>query len=946
MPSRLPRGLFALLVPALLCVSRFALASLDGSGLPSDVAPVAYTADFTPGADHDPAIPDPADLLGGPVGETPASGEQIVAIFRAIAAASPRVALFECGASHEGRPLVFAAVGQPERIARIESVRRDHQRLAAPGDWSASEIQAEIGAGPVVVWIGCSVHGNEGSGADAALSLLHHLAADRGEETRRILENTIVLIDPDQNPDGRARFRSNLATWSARVPDTDSQSLLHRVPWPSPRGNHYFLDLNRDWFAISQPETRARVRVLLDWHPQATFDLHEMGPYDSYLFAPPREPYHPELPASTHKWWARFAEGIANDFGGHGWSCYTGDWNEEFNPNRGAAWPLYTGAVALLAEQASPRGASVLRPDGAILTHREAVHHQFTAAFALIRGAAVGREEILRDYAAARRAQHHAKGQEVGAYVIDPSVRPDMALKLARTLTELGVTVGRTKETFRAASARNYWGEERGAAEFPVGSYVVDLGSGESRLARAVLDFDPPLGDRFLTEERRSLEIGKGSLLYESPAWSLAMSYGAEVYASAKPVQAQTSPDLAPRRPQLADRSVAQYGYLLDASAPGSQDALVRIHGAGIRAWATRRSFEVGRHSYPCGSLLVKVADNGDDLADRLAEIAGATGVRFAQVDHALVDVGEDMGSGHFALLAAPRVALLGGNPFFQTTFGALWHYIDQDLGLRCSKLLAGSVDGMELERYNVIVVPTADDGQGPRIEAELGAGGVAALRDWVRRGGTLITVGEANWLLYGGDTPLGGLRRQRDVLLDLAGYQEESARRREQGLLRVDELALRRQEPNAISGGAADDALIPPVPLDEKEDEWLRRFSPQGVLLRVDLDSGHWLAAGAGERVPVIVNGDVVLQARRPVEIVGSFAQPENLRLSGPLWPEARERVAGSVYLAREGIGKGQAISFYANPIYRAYFHGTGRLLANAILLGPGMGARVPAGW
>ncbi len=940
-----PGVLAASLIVLLLAASAAPSGALPRGNPPTDLSPSPYTAPFAPHANIDPSIPAPADLLGFPVGERPASGKEIALICRAIAAASPRVAFVDYGESHEGRPLFYCAIGNVERMAALGEVKASHARLATPGTENGAELKQLLANNPAVVWIGCSVHGDEGSGADAGLALIHHLAADRGMETASILDELIVIIDPLMNPDGRARFIAGLVKWQGRVPDTDRQSILHRRAWPSPRGNHYFLDLNRDWFAMSQPETRGRVGVMLDWHPQVAFDLHEMGAYDSYLFAPPREPYHPELPASTHKWWARFAEGIAGDFGRQGWSCYTGDWNEEFNPNRGAAWPLYTGAIALLAEQASTRGASVMRPDGSLLQYREAVHHQFTAAYALIRESAAGRKGILSDYVDARRAQHDLGANEIESYVIDVSVRPDMAQALARNLADLGVTVGRAESPFSAAGSRNYWGEERSGSKFAAGSYVVDLSSGESRLARAVLDFDPPLGDAFLSEERRLLESGRSGQLYESPAWSLAMAYGAEVYATKRAVKTELSDELAPPISRLSDRSVPSYGYLLDGAAGGAPQAMARLHNAGVQLWGSRKRFEVEGKVFAAGSVLAKLADNAPRLGDALAEIAAATGVRFTQVNHALVDVGEDMGSRHFRLLAAPRVALLAGSPFYQTTFGALWHFIDQDLGLRCTKLRLSSVAGLHLDRYNVIVVPTAGEGQGPAILETLGETGVAALHDWMRRGGTLITIGEAGALLYSGEMPLTAIRQRRDVLPQLSDYIDEGGRLAKLSSLRVDENAMREGDLDAIQFDEAPFA-DPELMISDAEDEWLRRFAPQGVILRVDLSSEHWLCAGAGNRVPVLGRGNVAWLAMHPANVVGRFAAPEQLRLSGPLWPEARSRWAGSAFLCREGVGSGQAIAFLANPIYRAYFQGTSRLLANALLLGPGIGASVRAGW
>jgi hypothetical protein len=223
----------------------------------------------------------------------------------------------------------------------------------------------------------------------------------------------------------------------------------------------------------------------------------------------------------------------------------------------------------------------------------------------------------------------------------------------------------------------------------------------------------------------------------------------------------------------------------------------------------------------------------------------------------------------------------------------------------------------------------------------------VQALDQWIHRGGTLIALGEGTWVLFGREEPLGELRARRQVLDALDAYNRAALREMWAAAL-VDgacwpDARGRGEEAHADAAGSEAEAAQAMTP---EEDEWLRRFRPEGAVLRANLNRCHWLSAGVGSRVPVLVKTDLALLGRQPVEIVGRFAPAGDLRVSGLLWPEARDRWAQTSYLSREGIGKGQVIAFLGNPIYRAYFHGTGRLLANALLLGPGMGTPVKTGW
>jgi hypothetical protein len=181
--------------------------------------------------------------------------------------------------------------------------------------------------------------------------------------------------------------------------------------WPYGRGNHYLFDLNRDWFATVNPESRAKIKTILEWNPQFFTDCHEMGPLNTYLFSPPREPFNPFMISQIHKWWKVFAGDQAAWFDRYGWSYYTRDWNEEFYPGYGSSWGIYIGAIGMLYEQAGVDGSLVKRRDGTVMTFRESVHHQFTSSLANIVTVADNRQALLEDYYKEKKS---AVGGKVG----------------------------------------------------------------------------------------------------------------------------------------------------------------------------------------------------------------------------------------------------------------------------------------------------------------------------------------------------------------------------------------------------------------------------------------------------------------------------------------------------------------------------------------------------
>ncbi len=187
-------------------------------------------------------------------------------------------------------------IASPARLAALDSVKADLRRLADPRGLSDADADRLVRTLPAVTWLMHGVHGNEISSSDAALAEAYHLlAAQNDPDVELVRRDSIVVIDPMQNPDGRARFTVNNLLGAAALPDSNPLSAEHDEPWPGGRSNHYLFDMNRDWFSQSQPETRGRIAAMLDWFPHVVVDLHEMGGDSSYYFAPPAHPINPHV---------------------------------------------------------------------------------------------------------------------------------------------------------------------------------------------------------------------------------------------------------------------------------------------------------------------------------------------------------------------------------------------------------------------------------------------------------------------------------------------------------------------------------------------------------------------------------------------------------------------------------------------------------------------------
>ena len=229
---------------------------------------------YLPEGEYDSKIPTPHDILGYNPGDWHVSHDQLVTYLKAITASSDRVQMKEYARSHENRPLYTLIISDPSNLARIEDIRMDHLKLT---DHSISD-EIDIANLPAILYQGYSIHGNESSGANAAMINAYYLAAGMNSEVMHTLKNTVILMDPCYNPDGLNRFASWANTHKSKTLVSDPSSRELNEVWPRGRTNHYWFDLNRDWLLLTHPESQGRIKVFHDWRPNVLTDHHEMGP--------------------------------------------------------------------------------------------------------------------------------------------------------------------------------------------------------------------------------------------------------------------------------------------------------------------------------------------------------------------------------------------------------------------------------------------------------------------------------------------------------------------------------------------------------------------------------------------------------------------------------------------------------------------------------------------
>jgi hypothetical protein len=829
---------------------------------------------------YDPAIPAPAAFLGFEPGEQHVRHDQLAAYLRRLAELSPRLVVEEQGRTHEGRPQLLLTVSSPGNLARREEIRRRHAALSEPP--FDEPPAADLEAMPVVVWLGYSIHGDEASGANAALLVAYHLAAARGREVEDLLARAVVLLDPSLNPDGLDRFAQWANAHRGAVPVDDPEHREHVQPWPSGRTNHYWFDLNRDWLLVQQPESRARVATFQRWRPNLVADFHEMGSDATFFFqpgVPARQ--NPLTPPENLELTRAIAGFHAAAFDRAGRLYFTEETYDDFYYGKGSTYPDVQGAVGILFEQASARGHRQQTENG-LLTFADAIANQVRASFSTLAGADDKRRELLAwQREAYRRALAAAARAPVAGWVVGDGGDPARAAALLAVLRAHGVEVRLLAGPLEA-----------GGRSFAAGrAWLVPAEQRQALLAEALFERRTEFSER---------------TFYDVSAWTLPLAFGLP---TAEVPRERWSPELlgeevvAPVAPSgRMPAAGAPYAWIFEWRAHPAPRTLYRLLAAGVAARVATRPFaaetDAGRRAFAYGTVLVPAAQElpPDEVAELLREAAAGEGLDVYAVESGLTGEGIDLGSPSARALALPRPLLAVGEGVSTYEAGEVWHLLDRRFGIPVSLVERSRLGRVDLSAYTHVILVGGRWG-------EMEEGAVEALRRWLSGGGTLVaTQGAADWAG-------GGLGGEDGVAAAKAAEGTEAA---------------------------AAPAAAPPrrAYADYEGERAVGEIS--GAIFAVDLDLTHPLAYGYDDPRLAVFRDDarVLAPSSNPYENVGLYtARP---LLAGYASADNVQRIAGSAAVLAARVGEGTLVRFADDPAFRGTWYGTEKMLLNALFFGP----------
>jgi hypothetical protein len=849
--------------------------------------------------------------------------------FEALAAAQPnRVKLIEYTKSWEGRKLIIAVVGNEANIKRLPEIQAGMKKLADPRKTSDADAQKLIGNLPALVMLAYNVHGNEISGSDAAMETAYHLLAAKGDKSvDSILANTLIMIDPTQNPDGRDRFVHNFEVAEGLEPVANPLAAEHAEPWPGGRTNHYMFDMNRDWFAMTQPETRGRIKTLLDWYPLVFVDLHEMGGDSTYYFAPEAVPYNPHIVKNQREALYWFGKNNAKYFDQFGFRYFTREVFDAFYPGYGASWPIYYGSIAMTYENASARGLLWEKSDGTTFSFAQSVQKHFVASVATCETAASNRKALLENFWNYRKtAIEEGKTETNKEYVLLRKGDTTAADKLAEILAAQGIEVRKSKDAFMVEGS-----------QAPAGSYLISAAQPMKRMIRTLLDQDTKMEEDFLKEQERRRKKKQRDEIYDVTGWSLPVQFNVQQVISKAALTVPGDMVVAGKMPEgKIIGGKASVAYLVPWGTQASTKFLAEAFKANLKVLSAGKAFTQETRKYPNGTLIIQVKENADTIHDTVAKIAVMSGAEVIAANSSWVDEGPNYGSNNTVSLKRPNVAIVWDSPMAAQSTGAAAFVLERQYGYPVTRLRVRSLGQVDLSKFQVLIVAEA---QGS-LAGELGRG-IARIKDWVAGGGVIIGLGNGTGFLASGAV---GLLPLQQELLAKEGGSAGSGPVAEAGGRRT---ATGTAPPPAASAGSGDGGPIAGK-IFTKEEDYLKAIQSDrempddvaGVLCKAKVDTESWIGAGSQEYVNALVNGRSIYA---PVKIdrginAAVFAGPNDLLQSGYMWEENKKQLAYKPLVVVTREGRGLVVGFTADPNYRGYIDGMNLLFLNAVLRGPGV--------
>ena len=658
----------------------------------------------------DASIPTPEQFLGYAIGEQHTRHDRIVAYLKELDRLSDKVSFEIIGETFERRAQVVAIFSSPENHKNIEQIRLQH--LSNQTNGTNNKV-------PLVIHLAYNVHGNEPSSSEAALLTAYYLTASQSEQTKEWLNNMIITLDPVINPDGRDRHTHWANMHKGTPPVADPNDREHNEIWPGGRFNHYWFDLNRDWFLGTFPETRNRINFFHKWRPYVQTDHHEMGTNSTFYFDPGKESSNnPIVPDYLYKnIYPKFGEYFTKATNSIGSMYFTKEAFDKLYPGYGSSYINFYGGAGFLFEQGSSRG-HVQETTTIPITFGFTIRNQFTASLATITASLAEKESLIE-----LRKQFYVTAKQQATNSIIKGYSFGDAKDFNRTKAFIDLLLLHKIDIYKVPNSTDY--------------------------------FVPTAQDNYIMVKSifENQITYKDSTFYDASTWSLIHAYGlpfTEVKSSMVLAEKVNAPLVINNSPIVK----SNYAYLVNNTDYNIHQFIYALQSEGVFVQTATRTFSTNingeNKNFGYGSIIISVQQQkvgADELYNIISKASVAANIKVHTVATGYSNSGIDLGSNYIKTLKKPEAAMIIGTGVAASEAGEIWHLLDQRLHMPITKIDILNFSRVRLERYNTLVMVSG-------AYNFLDKNSVDKIKAWVQNGNTLITIKSgADWAIKNGFT-------------------------------------------------------------------------------------------------------------------------------------------------------------------------------------------------
>jgi Zinc carboxypeptidase len=768
--------------------------------------------------------------------------------------------LFSLGMTSEGRPQIIIAVSSEKNIANLEEIRT--QNLKNIGLLEGT-YKANI---PAIAMLSYNVHGNEAVSANAVPYVLHDLLSGKYDN---LLKNTVVLIDPCVNPDGYDRYAQWYNRYKANSEELNSVSIEHNEPWPGGRFNHYLFDMNRDVAWQTQKESQQRMKFYNSWMPHLHADFHEMGPNSTYYFPPSAKPFHEDLTTYQRAFQEKWGQFNKKRFDEKGWLYFTKENFDLLYPSYGDTYSSYNGAAGATFEQAGSGNAGVafLRTDGDTLRLSDRIDHTIANSLSTLEAIADQSEKTIENFSSFFNETSKKGYGKYKSFVLKANGNEANIFTLCKQLDKLQI-----KYSFNDKSSSqkgyNYISKKEETFSLEPKDLIINTFQPKGVLTKILFEPETMVED---------------SNTYDVTAWSLPYAYNLKAFGLASKVEGNLAMPAT-----VAAKSIPAdvYAFAVQISSFEESKFLAALLKNKFKVRVHEKPFKAEGQQFKPGTLIITRKGNesfGANFGTKIQELSGKFNIQTVVLTSGMVQEGADLGSGSVDYVKPIRIGLIMGAGITPTAVGDVWHYFEQQLSYPISLIDIANIAKVDLKKVDVLILP---DGSYASAMKDL-----KPLTEWVKEGGRLILMEQANELVAGKE-----------------GF----------GLKKIED----KPDPKApkkvkVYGETERSSISDQIP---------------GAIYRINLDNTHPLAFGYGKETFLVLRNIMDYEDLEDGWNVGKI--DDKSLVSGFVGKNAKEKLKNKFVFGVEDKGKGKVIYMHESPLFRGFWEAGKLLFANAVFL------------